>query len=67
MDGEWIFIAIVVLIVLGFAYSLFGRRRDDERHPLGRRRGGEQTPAAEGRSEATADEGEEAPVQHGTK
>ncbi|MEX2194066.1 MAG: hypothetical protein WD844_02165 [Thermoleophilaceae bacterium] len=67
-DGGWILVVVAVLMILAVAYGFFTRSGSGiESHPRGRRRGGT-TPGAKGRSEASGqDQGESAPMQHGTK
>lgn len=66
--GGWIVVVVAVLMVFAVAYGFFTRRGSGiESHPRGNRRGGT-APGAKGRSEASGqDQGESAPMQHGTK
>lgn len=67
-EGGWILVVVAVLMLAGVIVGFFTRRGSGiESHPRGRRRGGT-APGAKGRSEESGqDQGESAPMQHGTK
>ena len=67
-SGSWIILGVVLVMLAGLIYGFYTRGGSGiSSHPRGDRRGGT-APGSQGPSEASGrDEGESAPVQHGTK